>query len=89
VGRRRPTLRTVRGRGAAGDDAGRAVTGGPAGLARPGRPRLLVKIDGQPAAQADVAAALLGGGCESTSQGLRHRGGNHEGFEQREKGQDA
>lgn len=46
-----------------------------AGLAAPGRPVFLTKIDGSPASASDLADGLILAGFIATSRGLMHRGG--------------
>lgn len=75
VGRTRQNLLTFR-----GDDGGlenasaRDLALGLACLARPGKPVLLVKIDGDSAAKSDLLPALQEAGFRKTSQGLLHKG---------------
>lgn len=89
LGRTQQNLLTFPEQTDSAESAVRALTHALARLARPGKPVLLVKIDGQPAARSDLAQALQAGGFESTSQGLRHKGTERTGTEHKGASHDA
>ena len=89
LGRTQQNLLTFPEQTDSAESAVRALTHALARLARPGKPVLLVKIDGQPAARSDLAQALQAGGFESTSQGLRHKGTERAGTEHKGASHDA